>query len=97
MFSVREKRMIAEAVQQILRSTGHPELPKHGEIEFLLRVKGAEEWSVATIANNGAVANPTVNLHNEAKDQKRTVDLVRFDGAAGKVVKALKLDEPDKE
>ena len=37
MFSVRQKRDIAEAVQQILRKTNHPELPA-GEIGFLLHV-----------------------------------------------------------
>lgn len=33
MFSVRQKREIAEQVQKILRATGHPELPE-GEISF---------------------------------------------------------------
>jgi hypothetical protein len=41
MFSVRQKREISEAVQQILRATGHPELPA-GEIQFRLHVKGGE-------------------------------------------------------
>lgn len=67
MFSVRQKREIAEAVQKILRDTNHPELPQ-GEIQFLLHVDGAESWSWADIRNNGAVTNPDVNLHNEAMD-----------------------------
>ena len=33
MFSVRQKREIAEKVQKILRETNHPELPD-GEIQF---------------------------------------------------------------
>lgn len=67
MFSVREKRDIAEKVQEILRSTRHPELPA-GEIQFLLHVEGAGLWSWADIRNNGAVTNPGVNPHNEAQD-----------------------------
>ena len=38
MFSVREKRDIADKIQNILRGTNHPELPA-GEIEFHLHVK----------------------------------------------------------
>ena len=67
MFSVRQKRDIAEAVQNILRDTGHPELPKD-EITFMLRVEGAEAWSWANIRNNGSATNPGVNPHNEAHD-----------------------------
>lgn len=68
MFSIRQKRDIANAVQKILRDTNHPELPKTGEIQFHLHVKGAEDWSWADIKNNGAVPNPSVNLHNELQD-----------------------------
>jgi hypothetical protein len=70
MFSVRQKREIAEKVQQVLRETNHPELPK-GEIQFHLRVYGAEEWSWADIENNGAVTNPGINPWNEAQDTQR--------------------------
>lgn len=68
MFSVREKRDIAKKVQQILRDTNHPELPE-GEINFKLRVEGAEDWSWAEIKNNAAVETPSVNPHNEAQDR----------------------------
>jgi len=68
MFSVRQKRAIAEAVQDILRSTQHPELPE-GEIQFLLRVEGSESWSWAEIRNNGAVDKPGVNPWNEQQDR----------------------------
>jgi hypothetical protein len=71
MFSVRQKREIAEKVQAILRETGHPELPD-GEISFLLRVDGAESWSWANIRNNGAVESPGVNPHNEGCDPQKT-------------------------
>jgi hypothetical protein len=69
MFSVAEKRAIAEAVQQVLRATGHPELPA-GEIRFALYVYGAESWSWADIRNNGAVENPGVNPFNEAQAER---------------------------
>lgn len=65
MFSVEEKRIISEAVQAILRSTNHAELPATGEISFTLKVVGAEAWSYAEIKNNGAVGDPGVNPHNE--------------------------------
>ena len=65
MFSVEQKRGISNAVQTILRSTKHPELPTTGEISFLLHVDGAADWSYADIKNNGAVGDPGVNPHNE--------------------------------
>jgi hypothetical protein len=68
MFSVRQKREIADAVQKILRATNHPELPK-GEIQFNLHVEGAESWSWADIKNNGTVHNPEVNSWNEMQDK----------------------------
>ena len=67
MFSVRQKREIAERVQEALRATNHPELPD-GEIQFSLHVKGAEAWSWADIRNNGAVETPDVNPWNEQQD-----------------------------
>jgi hypothetical protein len=67
-FSVREKRSIADLVQRVLRDTGHPEIPA-GEIQFTLRVEGRESWSWAEIRNNGAVTNPGINPHNEAQDR----------------------------
>lgn len=69
MFSVRQKREIADAVQKILRATDHPELPS-GEIQFSLHVEGTADWSWADIRNNGAVINPGVNLHNELQDKR---------------------------
>jgi len=75
MFSVRQKRELAEKVQAILRETNHPELPK-GEIQFSLHVDGAESWSWADIRNNGAVSEPGANPWNEAQDKR----LVRENG-----------------
>jgi hypothetical protein len=67
MFSINQKRQIADAVGKILRDTDHPELPK-GEIQFELHVDGEESWSWADIRNNGAVREPGVNLWNESQD-----------------------------
>lgn len=69
MFSIRQKREIADAVQRILRATNHPELPS-GEIQFHLHVEGAEDWSWADICNNGSVSNPGVNQWNENQDPR---------------------------
>lgn len=71
MFSVQQKREIADAVQRILRATDHPELPAAPEeIRFLLHVDGAEAWSWADIRNNGAVTAPGVNPWNELQAAK---------------------------
>ncbi|KKN11669.1 hypothetical protein LCGC14_1024210 [marine sediment metagenome] len=69
MFSVRQKREIADKVQKLLRETNHPELPEK-EIEFSLYVDGKFDWSWADIKNNGAVAIPSVNPHNEMQDKQ---------------------------
>lgn len=69
MFSVRQKREIADKVQRILRDTNHPELPP-GEISFHLHVDGAKPWSWADIRNNGAVTSPGVNPWNEGQDPR---------------------------
>lgn len=68
MFSIRQKRAIADAVQIILRATNHPELPT-GEIAFSLYVAGATPHSWADIRNNGAVLRPQTNPWNEAQDR----------------------------
>ena len=70
MFSVRQKREIADKIQAILRETNHPELPD-GEISFSLHVDGAGAWSWADIKNNGSVVNPGVNPWNEAQDRRK--------------------------
>jgi hypothetical protein len=70
MFSVQQKRVISDMVQNVLRATNHPELP-YGEIEFHLHVKGAEAWSWADIRNNGAVPVPDVNPWNERQAEAK--------------------------
>jgi len=69
MFSIRQKREIADAVQRILRDTKHPELPS-GEIDFSLHVAGAQSWSWADIKNNGCVEAPSANPWNELQDKE---------------------------
>lgn len=64
MFSVQQKRDIADGIQKLLRDTEHPELPA-GEIRFSIHIDGAESWSWADIKNNGAVTKPGVNPWNE--------------------------------
>ena len=51
MFSIRQKREIAEAVQKILRATNHPELPQENEIEFTLHVHGAKLTDADKLSN----------------------------------------------
>ena len=67
MFRVRDKRLIADKVQAILRETNHPELPT-GEINFRLHVDGAKSWSWANIQNNGSEPEPGVTSWNEKQD-----------------------------
>jgi hypothetical protein len=50
MFSVAQKREIANRIQQLLRETNHPELPE-GEISFLLHVDGAESLTDSASVN----------------------------------------------
>jgi hypothetical protein len=69
MFSIRQKREIADKIQKILRKTKHPELPS-GEIKFHLHVDGLDLLSWADIKNNGNVTNPEINPHNENQDPK---------------------------
>lgn len=69
MFSIRQKREIAKKVEQILRETGHPELPKNGPIVFHLHVEGEDSTqSWANIKNNASVVDPVPNLWNEIQD-----------------------------
>ncbi len=67
MFSVRQKREIADKIQALLKETKHPELPE-GEITFSLHIEGEKDWSWADIKNNGQVTSPSINPHNEKQD-----------------------------
>ena len=70
MFSVEQKREIAEKIQIILRETGHPELPT-GEIQFQIHIEGAQPWSWADIKNNGSVKSPGMNAWNEQYEERK--------------------------
>lgn len=69
MFSIRQKREIADKIQKLLRKTKHSELSE-GEIKFILHVDGAESWSWADIRNNGDVLKPSINPFNELQDKR---------------------------
>ena len=72
MFSVKQKREIADKIQAILRETNHPELPDDVEIIFELTVFGKKSWSWANIQNNGSIINPMINEWNELQDKERS-------------------------
>lgn len=77
MFSVRQKREIADKIQQLRRETNHPELPQ-GEISFHLHVQGAASWSFADIKNNGSVVETVENPWNEMMDQATSEPTTKF-------------------
>lgn len=72
MFSMRQKREIADEIQKILRKTNHPELPEE-EIKFNIYIEGKEEWSFANIKNNASVTNPGINVWNELQDKEKRI------------------------
>lgn len=53
MFTPQQKQSISNLVQAILKETASDELPD-GEINFILHVDGAENWSWANIRNSSA-------------------------------------------
>lgn len=56
MFSMEEKRKIADAVEKILMDIDHPEMPK-SRPSFQLHVDGKENWSWADIEPNWKYEN----------------------------------------
>ncbi len=53
MFTPQQKQYISNRVQAILKETANDELPD-GEINFILHVDGAEDWSWENIRNSSA-------------------------------------------
>jgi hypothetical protein len=51
MFSVAEKRKIAEAIEKVLLELNHPEMPKEKPV-FKIHIDGKESWSWADIEPN---------------------------------------------
>lgn len=72
MFSKQQKIQIADAVEKVLLSFNHPEMPKERVI-FRLRVGGKESWSWADIEPNWSFENkqPSINPWNELQAQPR--------------------------
>ena len=72
MFSMEQKRKIAEELEKLLLSFNHPEMPTKKPV-FLLRVEGKEAFSWADIKPNWTFDDqnkPGVNPHNEAVAQE---------------------------
>jgi len=66
-FSVKEKRKIAEEIEKLLLNLDHPEMPKDKPV-FKLRVDGKESWSWAEIKPNWKyddANSPNTNPWNE--------------------------------
>lgn len=71
MFSMKEKQVMAQKIEELLLSFDHPEMPK-SRLEFHLHVKGKENWSWADIEPNHHFENkePSVNPWNEVAREK---------------------------
>ena len=66
MFSIAEKKKIAEAVEKVLLELRHPEMPET-RANFRLHVNGKEDWSFADILPNWTfeAIPPKANPWNE--------------------------------
>lgn len=67
MFSLAQKRHIAEVIEKTLIELNHPEMPKE-KPNFFLHVEGSEKWSWADIVPNWCfddLNKPTINPWNE--------------------------------
>ena len=56
MFSMAEKRFIAQKIEELLLSLNHPEMPDEKPV-FKLHVDGSESWSWADIEPNWKFEN----------------------------------------
>lgn len=65
MFSVKEKRHIADVLEKLLLTLNHPEMP-NVKPYFVLKVLGKEDWSYAEIRPNWVVTDTSnANPFNE--------------------------------
>ena len=67
MFSMEEKKQIAQKIEELLLGFNHPEMPKERPL-FTLQVIGKEPWSWAEISPNWTFSEhnpPQVNPWNE--------------------------------
>ncbi len=76
MFSIDEKKQIAEAIEKLLLSFNHPEMPLEKPV-FELAVLGKEQWSWAKIEpnwkfdeNNKPGVNPWNEVSRKILDEK---------------------------
>ena len=70
MFSLAEKKRIAEAVEKVLLEIAHPEMPTERP-EFKLHVDGKKSWSRADIDPNWKYENEsatTSHWNENARD-----------------------------
>jgi hypothetical protein len=76
MFSLEQKKHIAEVIEKTLLEMNHPEMPTEKPL-FQLHVDGKESWSWADISPNWIYDDknkPNINPFNEmvAETMKRT-------------------------
>lgn len=73
MFSMQQKKELAEVIEKKILSFNHPEMPKEKPY-FKIHIDGKEKWSWADIEPNWTFENkePSINLFNEVqvKDSK---------------------------
>ena len=70
MFSLNEKKIIAEGVEKLLLNLNHPEMPKQRPI-FDLHVAGKESWSWADIKPNWIYENKEPSISDWMERQRR--------------------------
>lgn len=64
MFSVSEKRHLAEVIERAIRELNHPEMD-NDNIRFHLHIDGKASWSWADIHENSLPVESTPNPWNE--------------------------------
>ena len=72
MFSVAEKRFLAETIESALLSLKHPEMPTE-QLSFALHVDGKEKWSWADIDPNWVHEGSNPNPPNPWNEISREV------------------------
>ena len=71
MFSMQQKKEIAQKIEELLLSFNHPEMPKE-KPKFKIHIDGKESWSWADIEPNWIFENkePDINPFNEMQGKK---------------------------
>jgi hypothetical protein len=85
MFSIKEKRLIAYAVERMLLELKHPEMPSE-KPRFRLHIDGKEAWSWADIEPNwvfdDGIKDVSVNPWNEIA--RVVIDEEKYHDKSGK-------------